>query len=188
MSEDEDKILEHNYDGIQEFDNPLPRWWVGLFILTIIWSLIYMFYYHVSDMGPNQTQEYAAEFKVSSDEYAKIAKNMNQMWSNVVFEAANDPASLESGKEIFMKNCVSCHGNSGEGGIGPNLTDNYSIHGFGIENTMKTIINGVPDKGMISWKPLLKPDDVRKVASYILSLEGSNPPNPKAPQGNPPED
>jgi cytochrome c oxidase cbb3-type subunit III len=183
MAELEDKILDHNYDGILEYDNPLPRWWLGLFILTIIISVIYMFYYHIAGIGPNQEQEYAAEFKVSSADYEKKALLMNQMWANVAFEQLNDDASIESGKKIFMTNCVSCHGQEGGGGIGPNLTDKFYIHGGGIKNTMNTIINGVPEKGMITWKPLLKPDEIQQVASYVLSLTGTTPASPKAPQG-----
>lgn len=183
MAETEDKILEHNYDGILEYDNPLPRWWVWLFILTVIWSVIYMFYYHLAAMGPNQEQEYAAEFKMSTEEYEKIAVKMNQMWANVSYEAMTDEASLASGAEIYRTNCVSCHGANGEGGIGPNLTDAFFLHGGGIKNTMDVVINGVPDKGMISWKPLLKPEEIQKVSSYVLTLIGTNPPNPKAPQG-----
>lgn len=183
MSENEDKILDHNYDGILEYDNPLPRWWLGLFILTIIWSVAYIFYYHVSGVGPTQDEEYAAEFKTSSTDYEKKALEMNKMWSNVSFEVLNDEKSISSGKEIFITNCVSCHANDGGGGIGPNLTDNFFIHGGGIKNTMNTIINGVPEKGMISWKPMLKPEEIQKVASYVLSLSGSKTANPKAPQG-----
>ncbi|MBX3044598.1 MAG: c-type cytochrome [Candidatus Kapabacteria bacterium] len=183
MSQEQDKILDHNYDGILEYDNPLPRWWVGLFILTVIWSVIYMFYYHMTGMGQGQEAEYAAEFKMSSEEYEKIAMKMNQMWANVSFEVLNDKESLATGEQIYKTNCVSCHGAFGEGGIGPNLTDNYYIHGGGIQNVMNVVINGVPEKGMISWKPLLKPEEIQMVSSYILTLTGTNPPNPKAPQG-----
>ncbi|GAB1370827.1 hypothetical protein MASR1M45_08890 [Candidatus Kapaibacterium sp.] len=187
MSKVEDKILDHNYDGILEYDNPLPRWWVWLFLITIVWGVLYMFYYHLAAMGPGQEQEYASEFKMSTEEYEKIAVKMNQMWANVKYEAMTNPEDLTSGAQIFKTNCVSCHGAAGEGGIGPNLTDNYFLHGNGIENTMKVIINGVPEKGMISWKPLLKPEEIQKVASYVLSLYGTNPANAKAPQGNPAE-
>lgn len=183
MSENKDKILEHNYDGIQEFDNPLPRWWLGLFVLTVIWGVIYFFYYHVTYTDSGQEQEYAEEFKTSAEDYEKLAGQMNKMWASVSYVELNDSKSLENGKELFTKNCVSCHGNSGEGGIGPNLTDKYFIHGGGIKNVMTTIIDGVQDKGMISWKPLLKPEEIQKIASYVLSLSGTNPPNAKAPQG-----
>lgn len=183
MAEVEDKILDHNYDGILEYNNPLPRWWVGLFILTVIWGVGYMFYYHIFGIGDNQEQEYAAEFKVSSEDYEKIALKMNQMWANISYTALDDSESLKSGEQIFRTNCVSCHGGNGEGGIGPNMTDAFFLHGGGIKNTMDVIINGVPEKGMISWKPLLKPEEIQKVASYVLTLVGTTPPNPKAPQG-----
>lgn len=183
MSKVEDKILDHSYDGIQEYDNPLPRWWQGLFILTIIISVLYLFYYDIAGIGDTQEEEYLAEFKTSSADYEKIAMKQNQMWANIKYEALTDANDIEAGKEIFQKNCVSCHGNFGEGGIGPNLTDNYYLHGNGIENTMNVIMNGVPEKGMIAWKPLMTPEEIQKVASYVLSIFGSNPPNPKAPQG-----
>jgi mono/diheme cytochrome c family protein len=94
-----------------------------------------------------------------------------------------DAASLAAGKQVFLTNCITCHGKAGEGGIGPNLTDDYYLHGRGMTNTVKTIINGVPAKGMISWRGILKEEQIRQAASYILSLYGTNPPNPKAPQG-----
>ena len=99
-------------------------------------------------------------------------------------EALTDAASLGEGKAIYTKNCASCHGNEGQGGIGPNFTDDYWLHGAGMNNVVHTINNGVPAKGMISWKPILKEDEILKVASYILSLHGTNPPNPKKPQGD----
>jgi mono/diheme cytochrome c family protein len=94
-----------------------------------------------------------------------------------------DGASLAAGKQIFLTNCITCHGKAGEGGIGPNLTDDYYLHGRGMTNTVQTITNGVAAKGMISWRGILKEEQIRQVASYVLSLHGTNPPNPKAPQG-----
>ncbi|MFA7626207.1 MAG: cbb3-type cytochrome c oxidase N-terminal domain-containing protein, partial [Candidatus Kapaibacterium sp.] len=96
MSKVEDKVLEHEYDGILEYDNPLPRWWMGLFIFTIIWSVVYMFYYHIAGMGETQEQEYAAEFKMSSEEYEKIAVQMNQMWSNISYQPLTEADALAS--------------------------------------------------------------------------------------------
>jgi mono/diheme cytochrome c family protein len=103
--------------------------------------------------------------------------------SEVQIEPLTDRASLAEGKTIFETNCATCHGKNGEGGIGPNLTDDYYLHGKGMTNTVHTITNGVPVKGMISWRGILKEDQIKKVASYILTLYGSNPPNAKAPQG-----
>ncbi len=99
------------------------------------------------------------------------------------FTALSDEASLSAGKNIFLTNCITCHGKMGEGGIGPNLTDDYWIHGAGINNVMHTIINGVPAKGMIAWGKILNEEQMLQVASYILTLHGTNPPNGKAPQG-----
>ena len=184
MAKVEDKILDHNYDGIQEYDNPLPGWWVYLFIITVIWGIAYFLFFHVAFLGQNQQQEYLAEFKQTGAQAELVAQKMKQMWANVAYVQLKETSDVEAGKVIFQKNCISCHGANGEGGIGPNLTDKFWIHGGGIQNVMTTIINGVPEKGMITWKPLLKPDEVQKVASFVLSLQGTNPANGKAPQGD----
>jgi cytochrome c oxidase cbb3-type subunit 3 len=184
MAKVEDRILDHNYDGIQEYDNPLPRWWVYLFILTVIWGVVYFLFFHVAFLGQNQQQEYLAEFKQTGNQAELIAQKMKQMWANIAYIELKEPNDIESGKAIFQKNCISCHGANGEGGIGPNLTDKFWIHGGGIQNVMTIIINGVPEKGMITWKPLLKPEEVQKVASFVLTLQGTNPANGKVPQGD----
>jgi cytochrome c oxidase cbb3-type subunit 3 len=184
MAKVEDRILEHNYDGIREYDNPLPGWWVYLFIITVVWGIVYYLFFHVAFLGQNQQQEYLTEFKQTGNQAELAAQKMKQMWANIAYIQLNEPNDVESGKTIFQKNCISCHGANGEGGIGPNLTDKFWIHGGGIQNVMTTIINGVPEKGMITWKPLLKPEEVQKVASFVLSLQGTNPANGKAPQGN----
>jgi len=185
MAKVEDRLLEHSYDGIQEYDNPLPSWWVYLFILTIVWSFFYVVYYHVLGIGPNQHQEYLNEFKVSTEELVAMAEKQRQMWDEIEFVVLTEPDAISNGEEIYKVNCASCHGNAGEGGIGPNLADNYHLHGAGIENVMRVIINGVPEKGMIAWRAILKPDEVKQVASYVLlNIEGTSPQNPKAPQGD----
>ncbi len=183
MAKVEDRLLDHNYDGILEYDNPLPGWWVWLFILTTIFAGIYLFYYHLAEIGELQEQEYISEIKAVEAAGGSLAQRNEKLWANVQFVALDDATALNEGKEIFVKNCVSCHGPDGGGGIGPNMTDNFYIHGKGIEATMNTVINGVPEKGMVSWKAILKPEEVQKVASYVLSLHGTTPTNPKAPQG-----
>lgn len=97
--------------------------------------------------------------------------------------ALTDVASLQAGEAIYQKNCASCHGNAGQGGIGPNMTDDYWIHGAGMSNMMHIIKVGVPAKGMIAWQPVLTEQEILQVASFILTLHGTNPPNPKKPQG-----
>jgi mono/diheme cytochrome c family protein len=274
------KVLpEHDYDGIQELDNDLPPWWLWLFYISIIWSVIYMVHFHVIHTGDSSEVEYQKELnpdwkegttkagfsleyrsplhKSSNDltplkraqlELAKekedaillaekkakgevntslsdmsfneiIMAAMNtaspqnleklrtsfpEIWETYqksnsekntpavapvveepepVLEALTDEASLASGESIYTTSCVSCHGKRGEGGVGPNLTDDYFIHGHTIENMVTTIKNGVPAKGMISWRGILNDRQILEVASYIRTLFGTNPPNAKAPQG-----
>lgn len=176
-------ISGHEYDGIKELDNRLPKWWLGLFYITIIFSAVYILRFHVLNTGPSQEEEYNREVATATAMYkeAQPAGGINA--GNIVL--LTDPASLEAGKEIFAKSCVVCHLAQGQGLVGPNLTDNYWIHGCTIADVFNTITNGVPEKGMISWKTQLTPEQIQQVASYILSMKGTNPPNPKEPQGIP---
>ena len=175
--------LHHNYDGIRELDNHLPPWWVNLFVLTVIWAVGYMWYYHWGGNGPNQTEEYNQEVATAKKEIAvALAGKANAVDQSSVTALA-EAGALGEGELIFRSACVACHGPMAEGTVGPNLTDPYWLHGGGIKNVFKTIKYGVPDKGMIAWASQLKPVDMQKVASYILTLQGTNPPNPKAQQG-----
>ena len=183
MEREGDITFHHDYDGIRELDNHLPPWWVNMFVLCCIWALGYMWYYHWGGGGPSQAEEYDTEVAAAKKQMsAALAGKANAIdESNVV--ALTDPEALAQGELIYKSVCVACHGPKGEGTVGPNFTDEYWIHGGGIKNVFKTIKYGVPDKGMIAWAAQLKPVDMQKVASYILSLKGTNPPNPKAPQG-----
>lgn len=174
--------LGQEYDGIRELDNRLPPWWLYLFYGTIVFACIYLYLYTFSDKGLRQEQEYA--LAVEKGEEMKLAYLSTQ--ANAVDEnsvTVVDGTALAEGASIFKANCAACHGMSGEGGVGPNLTDVYWIHGGGIKNVFKTIKYGVPDKGMIAWQAQLSPPAMQKVASYILTLEGTNPPNAKEQQG-----
>lgn len=179
-----DIMLDHNYDGIRELDNHLPPWWKWLFYITIVFGVIYLLGHHVFDWFPLQEQEYATEM-----EEAKAAKLANQEASGEeVFDMASlvydgNAEYIAAGKKIFSRNCFTCHGVNGEGGAGPNLTDEYWLHGGGIKNIFNTVTNGVPNTAMISWKSQLAPTDVRDVANFVMSLAGTNPPNAKSPQG-----
>ena len=184
IEEENTILLDHNYDGIKELDNHLPPWWKWLFYITIIFAVVYLTGYHVIGNMPLQEEEYQAE--VSAANAAALARmdnapadNIDE--SNVIFN--EDPAAIAQGKQVYSNNCAQCHKELGEGGIGPNLTDDYWLHGGSISEIFTTIKNGVPEKGMISWEPLLSPTQMQNVASYILTLRGSNPPNAKAPQG-----
>jgi mono/diheme cytochrome c family protein len=306
---EKDVLMNHDYDGIRELDNDLPPWWLWLFYITIIWSVIYLVYFHVLGIGDLQHAEYMKEVdpnwtapaqvasgsmvpvyhspfyvegldltprqkadllveRITAAKQAEVAakgldgqvdvnelafsdllraamvaatpenrqkllsaypdklgfdeimlaailaakpedqQRLKDMFPEVwalhtgepgaapsvasapaaaapvaKMEALTDQASLDAGKLVFMTNCLACHGANGEGGVGPNLTDDYWLHGAGVANMVNTITNGVPIKGMISWKPILKPEQIHQVASYILTLHGTNPPNGKAPQG-----
>ncbi len=178
-----DITLDHNYDGIKELDNHLPPWWVNLFILTVIWGAGYMWYYHFGGGGPDQAEQYKQDVEAAKKELAiALAGKANAVdESNVT--VLTDASAIGEGELIYKNSCAACHGQKGEGTVGPNFTDEYWIHGGGIKNIFKTIKYGVPDKGMIAWSAQLKPADMQKVASYILTMQGTNPPNPKAPQG-----
>jgi len=178
-----DLLMDHDYDGIKELDNNLPPWWVYLFYIGIIFGVIYFARYEVFG-GDDQETELKIEMaqaKVDVEEYLKTAPDLMHEKTVVLL---TDPESLATGKEIFTTNCAACHRADGGGQIGPNLTDKHWILGGGIKNLFHTITNGGRDgKGMISWKGTLKPKEIQKVASYILSLQGSNPKDPKAPDG-----
>jgi len=178
IEQEADVMLDHNYDGIKELDNVLPPWWVYLFYGTIIFAGIYLFRYEVLG-SDNQAQEFDKEVAAAkiADEYNKTAPDqMNKEKVTLL----TDAASIAAGKTIFLANCVACHRPDAGGQIGPNLTDDMWINGGGIKNVFNTIMEGGRDgKGMISWKATIKPSEVQKVASYVLSLQGSKPVNPK---------
>ena len=178
------ELLEHNYDGIRELDNVLPPWWLYLFYFTIVIGVVYLFYYNILGIGDSQAQEYEHEMQAAAAQKKALAAAAPAAESFTEMTILKDEASLEKGKKIYITNCAACHGQNGEGGIGPNMTDNYWLHGNSIQELLKIINDGVPDKGMIPWKGNLTPKQMQEVASYILvSLHGTNPPNAKAPQG-----
>ncbi len=182
IEKEQEILLHHNYDGIQELDNRIPPWFAALFYGTIIWAVIYFLSYHVFDDGQVQSKEYNLEIQQAAIERQILIKTgafLNE--ETVTF--INDATSLSEGKEIYIKNCVTCHGQNGEGLVGPNLTDDYWIHGGGIKNIFKTVKYGVPQKGMISWETQLDPKKMQAVSSYIITLHGTNPPNGKQPEG-----
>lgn len=184
VDREEEIMTDHEYDGIIELDNNLPPWWKMLFNLSILFAAIYIGFYHLSDAGPSSEEEYLTameEARIEVETFmAQKANSIDEL--NVV--AVSDESALAEGKQIFQTSCAACHGKEGQGGVGPNMTDNYWLHGGDIKDVFKTIKYGVPEKGMISWKTQLSPSQMQSVASYILTLVGTNPPNPKDPQGD----
>lgn len=176
-------LLEHDYDGIKELDNNLPPWWVYLFYACILFGVVYMVRYEVLG-ADNQEMELKKEVAQAKIDIAVYMKTAPDLMDEKTVTLLTDPADLAAGKEIFTANCAACHRADGGGQIGPNLTDEKWILGGGIKNVFHTLVNGGRDgKGMISWKGTLKPKEMQKVASYILSLKGSNPPDAKAAEG-----
>lgn len=184
LEKESELLLDHNYDGIRELDNHLPPWWKWLLYGSFIWGAVYLIVYHVTDSLPLMEAEYQNEVARAAEQKARLAASQP---AEVIDESTltyqPDQAILASGKKIYAINCASCHMPEGQGSIGPNLTDDYWIHGGSIRDIYRTIKDGVPEKGMISWAPVLSPVQMRDVAFYIKSLRGTNPPNPKAPQG-----
>lgn len=183
VEKEEEILFDHNYDGIRELDNSLPPWWVAMFVVTVVFAAIYLGYYHVSDAGPGSHEEYEAEILSAQEAIAAFQAKQADKVDEANLVPMEKDGDLAAGKTIYTTNCVACHGTLGEGGVGPNLTDKFWIHGGSIQNIYQTIKNGVPEKGMISWKAQLRPVDMHRVASYILKFQGTTPPNAKAPQG-----
>lgn len=175
-----DQLKDHEYDGIREYDNQLPRWWLGTFVLTVLFGLGYWFYYQVFTTGTTQEQRY--QQALSSLQSSSPASSQ-PLVKEELLALMKDPVEKADAEKIFKQNCMACHGEKAGGTIGPNLTDDYWLHGGSPDHIAITIREGVTEKGMVAWKNVLSPTQVRKMVAYILSLAGSNPPNAKAPQG-----
>jgi len=175
MSEQEGKLLDHDYDGIQELDNPLPRWWVYLFYITVVFAVIY-FVYYVFGYGDSVAtkHEKAVKALTQTSEAAQVT---------MLFDASRE--NLSEGQRLYVAKCAACHKADGGGLVGPNLTDAYWLHGDASNDAIYQVIHdGVPEKGMIAWKSQLSPDDIQNITVYIQSLKNSSPANAKGPEGN----
>lgn len=183
IEKEADILLDHDYDGIKELDNALPPWWKYGFYITIVVAIIYLLNFHVLGYGQNPTEEYQSEVmkaKESMAEYA--AMNADKIDENNI--KMSSKAELEKGKEIFTSVCWTCHGKLGEGGVGPNLTDQFWIHKGSLNDIYRSIKIGYPDKGMQSWEKNYSGKEMSELAGYIKTLKGTNPPNPKIAQGD----
>jgi len=170
-------LLDHEADGIRELDNNLPRWWVWLFYLTIAFSAVYMAYFHLLKAGDLQIAAYEKERvlgeRIKTESIGKFEANL------AALTPSQDPGALARGQQSFVTLCAACHRADGGGLVGPNLCDDFWIHGSNYVDTIRTIINGVPEKGMLTWRGVLQPDEIQAVASYIYQFRGTTPPNPK---------
>lgn len=176
-------MLDHEYDGIRELDNNLPPWWLWMFYATIIYAFVYLIYYHVLPYGESQEEEYLSELRAAEMEKEAYMATAKDLIDENSVEYLGDLADIKAGKAIYDANCMACHAPDGGGGVGPNLTDEYWLHGGGIKDIFRVVKYGVPTKGMIAWESQLSPLQMAQVSSYIKDLVGTVPAAPKDPQG-----
>lgn len=179
---DENKVI-HEVDGIQEYDNKLPNWWLYTLYGSILFSAGYWFHYQTSGFGDLPTAEYRVDMEKAAAVEAARIKAAGVMTPEALVALSKDKVTIDQGRQVFVATCVACHRGDGGGVVGPNLTDDFWIHGASPDSVLKTITSGVPDKGMPAWGPQLGIDRVRAVTAYVISLRGTNVGNGKAPQG-----
>ena len=180
----EEPLFDHTYDGIQEYDNPMPRWWVWIFWATIVYSAIYLLnVVPFVGEGKGRLAQYGEDVSAAEKKYASARGPRPAPSDDALHALAADAGAREQGKALYMTNCMPCHRADAGGVIGPNLTDDYWIHGGAPADIHRTIASGVLDKGMPAWAQVLKPGDVDRVAAYVISVHGTKPADPKAPQG-----
>ncbi|MDX1938579.1 MAG: cbb3-type cytochrome c oxidase N-terminal domain-containing protein [Flavihumibacter sp.] len=175
--------LGHDYDGIRELDNRLPPWWLYGFYVSIVFAGIYLYRYHVKESAPLSSEEFAIAMKQAEAQKEAYLKKAANKVDETTVKLLTGTGELASGKTVYTNNCVACHGQNGEGGVGPNLTDDYWLAGGSVQDVFKTIKYGRQEKGMRSWKDDLSPMQIAQVASYIKSLHGTTPAKGKEPQG-----
>lgn len=181
--QDKDQLLNHEYDGIKEFDNPLPNWWLSTFYGAIVFAFFYLAYYHFAG-GPSLHDELAADLEqIYATRKSLEAKETGPTEESLAAILASQDR-IDQGHKIFAEKCASCHGIHGEGIVGPNLTDKYWIHGAGtLMDILAVVSDGVAEKGMPPWKGMMKKEEVQSVVAYVKSINGTHPSNAKAPQG-----
>ncbi|KYG76164.1 cbb3-type cytochrome c oxidase N-terminal domain-containing protein [Roseivirga spongicola] len=183
MEEEEELLLDHDYDGIKELDNHLPPWWKGLFYVTVVYAVVYLLIFHVFKTAPLQEEQYEREIAAAEALKANAEADLVVDFDENTVTATTDATELADGQKFFEAQCAVCHKADGGGLAGPNLTDEYWRNGGGISNIYKVIKNGVPNTAMISWESQLNPIRMRNVASYVMTLQGTNPPGALPPDG-----
>lgn len=187
FDDEKDLLLDHEYDGIKELDNHMPKWWLYLFYFTIAWGFGYMVYYVFTDVGMDQHEEYAAEMAAAAKDYGinpGASADEGAVAAATDWEFKTDAASIENGRTVFLSTnnlCFTCHGSNGEGLVGPNLTDDLWLQGCTAAEIANSIAVGFPDKGMIAYGSgaRISDEDMTDLISYIASIQGSAPANPK---------
>lgn len=174
-----DQLTSHEYDGIKEYNNPLPRWWLVTFYTTIFFGFSYWGYYHVLGAGLMPAQALAIENSIAEKKLSLIASSITE---DKLVSMGKDPQKIEMGKTTFAQNCAPCHGDKGQGVIGPNLTDSAWIHGSSAMEIRNSISKGVLEKGMPAWQSVLGDRKINELVAFILSIQNTNLPG-KEPQG-----
>jgi cytochrome c oxidase cbb3-type subunit 3 len=178
----EDRVV-HEYDGIEEYDNHLPNWWLVTLYGAVVFAVFYWFHYEVLRTGPSLAQSYETSVAADRRAAADRARRAGAMTDDALISLSRDPATVQAGRGVFAQSCVACHAASGGGGIGPNLTDGAWIHGSRPTTILRTINEGVLAKGMPAWGPQLGLDRVQSVVAFVLTLQDTNVAGGRAPQG-----
>ena len=181
--EEKEILIEHDYDGIKELDNMLPRWWVWGFVFTIVFATVYLWRFQVAHSAPNSIEEYKIAMVQAKEQQQAYLEHAASKVDESSVTIMDDATTIDEGRKVFQANCTPCHGDRGQGIVGPNLTDDYWLHGGSIHDIFKTIKYGYPEKGMKSWKDDFAPMQIAKLANFVKYLHGTNPVNPKEPQG-----
>lgn len=184
--QEKDRLLDHQYDEIQEYDNPLPTWWTLILWVTVVWSVLYWLNVIPGiGSGKGRVANYETEVAMAAERYGTPEQQASASIDVAAVGAAlADAGALAAGRATFDATCAPCHEKDGGGNIGPNLTDDYWIHGNTHRGILTTIVNGVPDKGMPTWSAVLTPEQIAQVSAYLTTLHGTTPAKAKAPQGD----
>jgi cytochrome c oxidase cbb3-type subunit 3 len=182
MSSEEDKVI-HSVDGIEEYDNALPLWWLYTIYGAVAFATVYWWIFHTAKVADLPVEAYQAELDRAAEAEEKSGK-ASPVTPESLLAAAQDPTTVSRGKQIFAQTCAQCHRADGGGLVGPNLTDDFWLHGAAPDKIWQTVSKGVPDKGMPAWKPQLGSGRVQAVTAYVLTLKSTNVPGGKAPQGD----
>ncbi|MES2778796.1 MAG: cbb3-type cytochrome c oxidase N-terminal domain-containing protein [Bacteroidota bacterium] len=183
LSAEKDVELDHDFDGIKELNNPIPPWFNVLFLGTIVIGFAYFMYFHVFEAGPLQGQEYKNELALAEKQKADYVKKAGNLIDENSVTILTDGSKLKEGEQVFATKCAVCHGEKGEGKVGPNLVDEYWLHGGSVQEVFKSIKYGWPSKGMVAWQNSMNGGQMQQLTSYILSIQGTNPAGAKEPQG-----
>ena len=175
-----DRVLEHDYDGIQEYDNRLPNWWLWTLWGAIVFSLGYWLVFHTYGIGKNPVAKYEAQMEGAAPSADLASRGLGE---TDLVAMSSDSDILAAGKAVYAQYCQVCHLEQGQGLVGPNLTDDYWLHGGSAVAIHETIVNGVVEKGMAAWGRQLGPERVDAVTAYLLTMRGTNVEGGKPPQG-----